>query len=206
MLASWGRFVHRHRWPVLASSAVLLALSVASLLMGGSLSNKWPENVEAGEAFGLIQDELPAVGGASFVVLLRSDALLVDDPAFEAAMRDALAPLAEHDLVESVVGYHDAPPQAKPSMRSDDGHAALARVVLTAPFEEARAEYDGLRGLVRSDDLEVLFTGELPITADFDRTLAEDLERGEVVSLPLTLILLLLVFGTLVAALLPRHE
>ena len=202
MLASWGRFVHRHRVVVLLLSVLLLSVSVFGLVSGGQLSNKWPENVESGEALKLLQDELPATG-SSFVFLFLSPTLDVDDPAFERAMRDALAPLQGHDLVASVQLYHDAPADAKPQMRSDDGHAALARVTLTEPFDEARKDYEDLRALVRSDTLEVRATGDLPITADFDSTLEKDLQRGEVVSLPLTLLLLLLVFGTLVAALLP---
>ena len=43
----------------------------------------------------------------------------------------------------------------------------------------------------------------MPINRDFDRTLEADLQRAEYVSLPLALLLLLFVFGAVVAALLP---
>jgi len=56
---------------------------------------------------------------------------------------------------------------------------------------------------VHSDTLTVVATGFLAINKAFDTTLEEDLQRAEVVSLPVTLILLLLVFAAVVAALLP---
>ena len=38
MFASWGRFVYRYRWATLAGSGVLLAISIAGLLMGEIVS------------------------------------------------------------------------------------------------------------------------------------------------------------------------
>ena len=51
--------------------------------------------------------------------------------------------------------------------------------------------------------LTVIGTGGLLINHAFSTTLENDLQRAEVVSLPVTLILLLLIFGSLVAAGLP---
>ena len=42
MFASWGRFVYRYRWATLAGSGVLLAISIAGLLMGGTLTSGGP--------------------------------------------------------------------------------------------------------------------------------------------------------------------
>src|SRR5207302_5358397 len=63
--------------------------------------------------------------------------------------------------------------------------------------------YPELRALVRSDRLNVQATGVLAITNGFNVVLQEDLRRAETVSLPLALILLLIVFGSVIAALVP---
>src|SRR5437879_6085314 len=67
----------------------------------------------------------------------------------------------------------------------------------------ARAYYPNLIKLVHSDHLQVQATGTLAINHDFDVYLQADLHRAEFVSLPLALVLLLVVFATVVAALLP---
>jgi len=56
---------------------------------------------------------------------------------------------------------------------------------------------------VRSHTLRVMATGNLPINHDINQTLNADLQRAEYVSLPVALLLLLLVFGTVVGALIP---
>ncbi len=68
---------------------------------------------------------------------------------------------------------------------------------------ELREAYPGLREQVTSDSLEVLTAGALPLNQDFDETAEGDLFRAEVVSLPLALMLLIFVFGSLVAAGMP---
>src|SRR5262249_34173630 len=63
--------------------------------------------------------------------------------------------------------------------------------------------YPALRGLVRSDTLEVLGAGPVALNHDFTELARADVGRVERVILPLVAVLLLLVFGSVVAALLP---
>src|SRR5262249_56169760 len=86
---------------------------------------------------------------------------------------------------------------------SKDGHMALVRVDIKSEGEQARADYAALRAAVHPSGLTVVGTGNVPINRDFSATLESDLSRAETVTLPLTLILLLIIFGTVVAAGLP---
>jgi len=56
VFAGWGRIVYRYRWATLVGSGVLLALSVAGLLMGGTLTSGGPltSNLESARAGNLI--------------------------------------------------------------------------------------------------------------------------------------------------------
>ena len=206
MLEGWGRFVHRRRWLVLGVSLVLLALSGVLLARGGELRN--PETIpstESGRATQLFS-ELPgpsgAPPGASFSLVFRSETLSVDAPAYRQAVADALAPLRADARVTGIRSYYDAPtPQS--GLLSRDGHGMLAFVQLKDPRLAAARYFDDLRSLVRSDSLTILATGGLPINRDFDVILNRDLERAEIVSLPVALILMLIVFGTVVGALVP---
>jgi RND superfamily putative drug exporter len=60
-----------------------------------------------------------------------------------------------------------------------------------------------MRAEVHSDQLQVLGTGAVAIGADFDKYLQSDLQRAELVSLIVILPLLLIVFATVVSAVLP---
>src|SRR5216684_1184836 len=81
--------------------------------------------------------------------------------------------------------------------------SALALVSVKDDFPTARQYYEQLRRLVHSDQLTILATGNLAVGHDFDTILKADLQRAELVSLPLAAVLLLVVFATVVAALLP---
>ena len=71
-------------------------------------------------------------------------------------------------------------------------------------FNKARLYFDQVRSEIHGHDgLTTYVTGGIAIGNDFDTYLAADLTRAETTSIPVSLILLLIVFGTLVAALLP---
>ena len=208
-LGWWGRFVYRRRWVVLAVSVLTLGASVASLLSGGQLRNVQFRDTEAGRANQLLRDEFPPVAGvpaaatSSFVLIFTSTAgLPAADPRFIDAMNTALAPLRADPRVVSVVTPDGAPAASAAALRSKDGRKALANVTVKGTTTDAEGFFSQLRALVRTDAFDVLATGNIPLNGDIDATLNRDLERAELVSLPLAFILLLLVFGSAAAALL----
>ncbi|HEY8823787.1 MAG TPA: MMPL family transporter [Candidatus Limnocylindria bacterium] len=208
-LGWWGRFVYRRRWVVLAVSVLTLGASVASLLSGGQLRNVQFRDTEAGRANQLLRDEFPPVAGvpaaatSSFVLIFTSTAgLPAADPRFIDAMNAALAPLRADPRVVSVVTPDGAPAASAAALRSKDGRKALANVTVKGTTTDAEGFFSQLRALVRTDAFDVLATGNIPLNGDIDATLNRDLERAELVSLPLAFILLLLVFGSAAAALL----
>jgi RND superfamily putative drug exporter len=213
MLEGWGRVVHRRRWLVLGASGVLLAASGFFVVRGGEL--KSPESVvssESGRASALLNSEqarasdAPRPTGASpgttFLFVFESDTLPVADPVFQKAVQDAIAPLRTDDRVQVIRSYYDAPSQSA-SLVSRDGRRTLVSVQLRDVRSVATGYWEELRAEVRSDTLRVLATGNLPINHELTRTLNQDLQRAEIVSLPVALVLLALVFGTIVGALIP---
>ena len=90
-----------------------------------------------------------------------------------------------------------------PSMVNGDAKSAIAMVSLKGDFKEALARYPAVRAHLQSPELAITCTGQLPFMDNFDRVLEHDLVRAEIVSLPLALLVLLLVFRTVVAAALP---
>src|SRR5438094_6654344 len=204
MFAWWGQFVYRHRWAVLGVSGVMLAGSIVALFNGGTLKNTGSRNTESGRALSLMQDHLPHNGaGSSFVLVFGSNSLAVSDPSFKQAMLTALQPLKADSRVKTVETPFDVPAEQARAMTSTDGHHAFARVSLKDDYPSARLYYSQLRAEVQSDRLAVLGTGNVAVGSDFDKFLASDLQRAELVSLVIIVPLLLIVFATVVSMLLP---
>ena len=207
MFAGWGRFVYRFRWATLVASGVLLAISVALLAMGGTLTSGGPltSNLQAYKAGNLVTNELGAAKVTSnFDLIFRSDTLTVNDPQFQAAVTDALAPIEGDSRISKMITPYNAPnTMVAQAFTSKDGHEALVSVELKSSGQAAWKDYDALRASVRSSTLSVTGTGFVAINQSFNKTLESDLQRAEFVTLPATLILLILIFATIVAAGLP---
>ncbi|MDQ6747854.1 MAG: MMPL family transporter [Candidatus Dormibacteraeota bacterium] len=202
-MSRWGSFVHHHRWWTLSMAGVVLALSVLLLLRGGELRNPRSLNLEAGHASNLVNTQLPRTAGSSFDLLFTSDHLRVDDPRFRAAMDTAIGPLLRDRRVKEVITpFSERTPDAA-RLASRDRAAAIARVELREEARQSRGYYPELRAKVRSGQLHVLAFNGVADGHAFDQYLASDLQRAELISIPATIILLLVVFGALLAAGLP---
>src|SRR5260221_750424 len=203
MFSAWGHLVYRFRWAFLIVSAALMALSVAVSASGGDLkSGGIIQTSESGRAAKLIENELPRSNGTSFTVLFGSQTLLVTDPASRAAADKALAAGRPDPRVQWVLAAYDPSPSAA-SLVSKAQHLPPAVVSVKDDWVTAGKYYPELRAKITSDVLTIGATGYLAINHDFNVILESDLSRAEYVSLPLALILLLLVFGTVLAAMLP---
>ena len=198
----WGVFVYQHRRLVFGLSLVLFVLSVVAMLNGGQLKNASGFDGDSVRAAKLESQQLPSANGTSFLVLFTGDNTTYQDPTFQRGVEDALARLGSDSRVTGIVTPYNAPPAQAPAMVSSDRHSVFAVVNLAIDFSSARQQYPQLRAEVQSPTLRISTEGDVPLSSDFDTILGSDLRRSEVVSLPLALIFLVIVFGTGVAALL----
>ena len=207
MFARWGRFVYRYRWATLVGSGALLAASIVFMLLGGTLTSGGPlrSNLQSARAANLITDELGAAKVTSnFDLIFRSDTLTVSEPQYQSAVSDALAPIQGDSRISNMITPYNAPnPRVAQAFTSKDGHEALVSIELTSTGQQAWKDYDDLRSKVHSSSLTVTGTGFVAINQAFNNTLEADLQRAETVTLPVTLILLILIFASIVAAGLP---
>jgi RND superfamily putative drug exporter len=204
LFAAWGRFVHARRWQVLVFSGILLIASGYLAGAGGKLqSGGFIETAESGRASRLIEKELPRAGGSTFTLIFSNDQLDARSAEFRAAVDAAIAPLKADPRVDSIATPYDGAGPEAARLVSRNGHAVAVDVAVKDEIAVARDYYEDLRTRVRSDRLSVQATGVLAINHGFNAVLQEDLHRAEYVALPLALILLIVVFGSLVAALVP---
>jgi putative drug exporter of the RND superfamily len=201
-VSRWGRFVYRRRKAVLLVSLGCFALSIVALLTGGQPINASDYNVESVQAANLESAQLPSTVGSSFTLILTDPQSTFGDPAMESAVNAAIAPLQRDSRVSALSTPFTVPAAETPLLVSTDQHSVLVQVGMRIDFSQARSQYGDIRGEVHSNTLQITATGDVPLAYDFDTYLASDLRRSEVVSLPLALILLVIVFTTGVAALL----
>jgi len=184
----------------------------AWLLLGGARleMEAQPPATNAVRAVELMDRELPG-RPPTIGFVFSHPTLRVTEPGFRAAVEGALAPLRSDARVARIRTAWDSQPP-DPSRLSLDGRRTWVVVELRgrAPafasmtFGGLPPElYTAIRGQVRSDTLEVLATGAAAMNYDFYQVTREDLRRSELVVLPLVLVLLLLVFGSGVAAMVP---
>ena len=208
MFDRWGRFVYRRRWAVLVVSAVMLGLSVAGILAGGTLAGNggFGANLAAGQTAKLITAEIQpeqAPTGSTMELIVVSSTLTATDPAFQSAVEQSIAGLLTDTRVAGIDTPYSAPPGAQSSYISKDAHEALVIVHLKDSSLKAQGYLSQVVSEIRPSVLKVYATGQVPINLAFNNTLEQDLQRAEYVALPITLILLVLIFASVVASLLP---
>ena len=158
----------------------------------------------------IMDRELPA-RPPTIGFVLSHPTLSVTDPAFRAAVEQALAPLRKDSRVTRIrTAWDRDPPEA--ARLSHDGRRTWVTVELTGQAPAfASMSFGGLppglfaeiRGQVRSDTLDIVTAGPAAMNHDFEEIMRRDLHRAELLVLPLVLVLLLLVFGSAVSASLP---
>jgi len=209
MFASWGRFVYRRRWITLAVSGVLLALSVAAIITGGTLvgNGGFGATLPAGQASKLITDEMRPQSsgstGSQMTLIFSSPTLLATGDEFRSALESALATLEADPRVTSVTTPYTVPPLDESNLISRDSHEALVEVNLRDRSLVAQNYYKSLLAEVHPGSLRVVATGQVPLNDAFNGTLESDLQRAEYLALPITLVMLVLIFASIVAASLP---
>ncbi|MEO8604012.1 MAG: MMPL family transporter [bacterium] len=201
MLVRLAHLALRYPRAILSLCGVVLVLAGLTLWHGGRLSAGDTEGIESGIAQRLIEEDLAYPGDSSFLILFTGrDGLAPGDPRFLPALTAALAPLRADARVRSVMAPDDAPPVIAERLVSKTSHSALVVVSLRDDFSTAAEYYPQLRNAVHSDAFDVGFTGNLGFRYDLNVTNEHDLVRAEMLSLPLALLVLMVVFRSAVAA------
>lgn len=142
-------------------------------------------------------------GETNLVLLVRPSEGRVDTPTAERNGRALVADLRKERQLENVISYWDA---QNPDLRSKDGREALVLAHVkgdeTEQGKNAKAVIDTYTGAF-NDGLTVRAGGGAAVGDEMGTQVGDDLILAEAIAVPLTLVLLLIVFGSVVAALLP---
>ncbi len=201
-----GAFVTRHPRLVLVGALVFLVLSVVfGMDAAGRLKTQGYDDPrsESSRAARLAGERLGA--SPNLVLVARSGSASVDDPAARGAGEELTGRLAAQPHVSAVTSYWT---DRAAELRGRDGHAAMLVAHVAGEGEELAARAERLRAELAAPadagkPLTVHVGGSALVDAELQDISESDLKRAESVVLPGTLILLVLVFGSVVAAALP---
>jgi RND superfamily putative drug exporter len=203
MLKGWGRAVVKLRWSVLAAGLVIAftgagwGSGVFASLTSGGFDDPDSESMQAAERIAADLGDRDV----DLVVLYSSETATVDDQGFRESVTSTIEDLRDRSEVASAVTYYDT--QA-PAMVSTDQHATYAAITLSATDDnDKRADYDALAPALAAPGLTTDVGGLVAFQATTDELTERDIVRGEMLAMPLVLILLVFVFRGVVAALMP---
>src|SRR5579883_837892 len=196
-----GRFAARHRWLIVGvwmlalAAALPFAPRASSVLQSGGFISP---NAESQRAVDLLAQKLnlkPTI----VQVLFTSRVYTADDPRFAQESERALANLRTWSEVAGITNFTDNPRQI-----SLDRHAAYANVILNIDSDAAPRLLPELeRRVQKVPDLQESVGGGPVFYADIQAVSERDLRRAELLAFPFAIIALLLVFRSVVAAVLP---
>jgi RND superfamily putative drug exporter len=178
--------------------AVLAGSGVADRMGSGG----WEApDAQSSYATTALEREFPA-SQPNLILFLDSGETGVDDPAVAAEARRLAERLATEKSVHGVSSYWAT---GSPALRAEEGREAMITARIQGDEKEAAVvldriapEYRGKHGPV-----EVSLGGPVAVRHELQQTIQEDLLRAELIALPVTLVLLVMVFGSAIAALLP---
>ena len=207
LAARMGRWSATHR-----KTAIFgwLAFVIASFAIGATVGMKTIDqndsNVgEARKGDHIIRDAGFKVDQQMEYVLVQSKSSTVTDPAFRAVVTDATSTLERFPKVELLRSPLAA---GNDGQISPDGHSALIQFSPKGTYDESVAYIDTITASVtklqnRHPDFVVVEAGSVSTGKALDEMFGSQLARAGLVSIPLTLIILLVVFGSVVGATVP---
>lgn len=203
MFAWWGRVVTRLRWAVLAVAVGVVALGatwglgVFDAVSDGGFYNPDSPSQQAEER---IEEEFGRQA-VDVVVLYESADHTVDSPEFAQKVAASLDELRDRSDVESITSFYDT---GLPSFVSDDEHATFAAITLTGADDAERADqFADLEPLLRVDGIDTQVGGQAAIFEAVNTQTQQDIITVELFTLPILLLLMIVIFGSLVAAATP---
>jgi uncharacterized membrane protein YdfJ with MMPL/SSD domain len=204
LAARAGRWSAQHR-----KKAILgwLAFVIAAVFIGGSVGTRTLDDAdfgigESGRADKVVSDHFRQDADESVLVQTRGGAR-TDDPEFRNVVSDVVARLQRTRYVQNVDNPYG---RDNAGQLSKDGRSAL--VTFDVPGENAEDRIDPSLNTVAALDREhtgfrIEQFGEGSADKALSKAFEDDFKKAEFTSLPITLVILILAFGALLAAFVP---
>lgn len=182
-------------WALLAVGLGFFAPKVEHALSGAGWEATGSESVATRDA---ASDEFGGMSSYGLMAVVYSDTYKFGDPQFDTAIEKAATQLKSDERISQVVL-----PQPGMSVSKDGSVAVVRAGAADNPTEMVRAADDLKEELPAAEGVEVVLTGASGMWSDFNVANREAMMKSELISWPITLAILVLAFGSVVAAGLP---
>jgi len=196
---AYGRVIYRLRWLVIVlwvlgvAASAPFAARISSVLTGGGFSFSGSDSVRAGNLVASVLHQPQS----QVIVVFQSSGTAVEDPSFQNEVQGFIGQARDFGHVTD----------ARQGGVGADGYTTTVTLSLDQPAEDVEHRLGDLRGIVDASTAggpaRAYVTGNPAVFATFNELTRTDTERAELAALPIALLVLLAVFGTLAAALLP---
>ena len=200
MFEKWGRFSYAHRRliPAIVVAAILALFVGFGLQLEDRMSQEgWEDPNAASTSAAQIEEETFGRDNSGDVILLFHS----PDENFDAAKQHLAQLKAEYpEQIDSVTSYFDT---KNPNLVNDDHSLAFAAIGLKGDDEQTLKDFRAIQGALTDTSAPVEIAGATAVADALDEGMSHDISRAEKAALPLVGILLLVVFGSVVAACMP---
>lgn len=207
-----ARFSAERRWWVVGAWVVLLAVAMVFMttLLSDALTTQFvfTNTPESQRGVDLIEEMRGLPLSTNEVVIVRSDAMTIDDPVFENAVTDLSSRLM--GLVPDVIRQDtllDYPHTGLPFLLAKGRRTTMIPFTMAGDFDDATGNIEKVIEVVGDfrppPGVEVLITGQATVGRDYQEVGQKGIEKGEIFGVPVAMVILALVFGTIAAALVP---
>jgi len=203
----WGQIAYRHRRiiPVVVIAIILLMQVLWGSKLGDRLSQEgWEDPGADSTTAAMVEEEVFGRDNAGDVILVVSGN--INDKQVVAEANRQISALKEQypEQIDNITSYFDRPNQ---QLLSEDGKTAFAAIGLKGDGEQTLKDFrtieDSLYDIQLPEGVEVQVAGATAIADALDQGMADDIARAEKIGLIFVAIILLFVFGGVVAAAMP---
>ncbi|WP_297850491.1 MMPL family transporter [uncultured Corynebacterium sp.] len=207
MFYKWGQIAYRHRRiiPVVVIAIILLMQVLWGSKLGDRLSQEgWEDPGADSTTAAMVEEEVFGRDNAGDVILVVSGNINDKQVVAEANRQISALKQQYPEQIDSITSYFDRPNQ---QLLSEDGKTAFAAIGLKGDGEQTLKDFrtieDSLYDIQLPEGAKVQVAGATAIADALDQGMADDIARAEKIGLIFVAIILLFVFGGVVAAAMP---
>ncbi len=207
---SLARASASHPWRTISAWVIVLVVSMSaiSLLLPNAITTTQSFNnrPESKIGFDLLKDRLRGPEKDSEAVVVSSPDLSVDSPAFRARVEDLWTKISGlgPDVIAGGTNFYQS---NDPSLVSQDRHTTLIRLTMAGDLDHADKNVSKVIKIVKASNgtggFQTFVGGNASVGSEFQKVAEHDLGGAEKVGVPIALLILVAVFGAVVAAFIP---
>lgn len=198
----FGTFIYRLRWAIVLCSIIALAACIPlipHLITPFKTTGFTDEKSPSAKAETWLNNKLGYTNHNKFMVLYHSDTLKARDEAFNKKIKHSLKALNDFPIEHQIL-Y----PSENDKQISKDKHTAYAVVTVKSTEKLTKDQLDDFKSRIKQpSDMTMTLGGEAIFEEDVNEQTQTDLYKADFIAAPVSLITLILVFGSLVAAFIP---